>query len=74
MQTTNREVMHCVMRTKDGAGPWVPCPQPASAVDPDGDMLCEQHLERLWFCECDRFNVAGNGMLCPTCQAAGDPR
>jgi hypothetical protein len=62
---------HCVMRTKDGDGPWTPCPQPATTVDPDGAALCEYHLDFLWFCECGRFNVAGNGMLCQVCQAEG---
>ena len=61
---------HCVMRTKDGDGPWTPCPQPAVMIDPDGDALCEQHLELLWSCpDCDWFNGAGNGMPCQVCQA-----
>jgi hypothetical protein len=42
--------------------------QPAMTVDPDGDTLCAEHLEKLWFCDCGRYNVAGNGMPCHVCQ------
>lgn len=65
---------HCSIRTEDGNGPWLPCPHPAVMVDPDGEPLCEAHLEQLWFCECGRFNVAGNGMPCLICQAEEDAR
>jgi hypothetical protein len=62
----------CVIRTKEGEGPWLPCPEPALAVDPDGDALCSAHMDKLWFCDCGGFNVAGNGMPCEGCQAERD--
>jgi hypothetical protein len=63
----------CVIRTKEGVGPWTPCPQPALMVDSDGDALCAAHLEQLWSCpECGGVIAAGNATLCPTCQAEAD--
>jgi hypothetical protein len=67
------EMPPCALRTKDGDGPWCPCPFPASAIDPDGDPLCAQHLESLWFCACGRFNPAGNGLDCAPCQSGEEP-
>jgi|KBSSwiStaDraftv2_1062776.scaffolds.fasta_scaffold1090498_2 hypothetical protein len=72
MRTTNGDARHCVIRTREGDGPWVPCPAPVAMVDFDGDALCEDHLEKLWFCAYGRFNVLGNGLCCPTCQAEED--
>lgn len=65
---------HCALRTKDGAGPWTPCPEPAVMVDPDGDALCAEHLDKMWTCpDCGGFNVAGDGMPCTRCQAGETP-
>lgn len=59
---------HCALRTKDGDGPWLACLHQPTVLDPDGEWLCLAHLEKCWFCECGRFNVAGNGMPCLICQ------
>ena len=41
---------------KAGDGPWRPCPWPAVMADPDGDWLCEEHLDKLWTCpDCGGF-------------------
>jgi hypothetical protein len=64
---------HCVIRTQDGAGPWMPCPEPAAMVDPDGDPLCAAHLEQLWHCpECGWFIASGDATLCAVYQAEAD--
>ena len=66
-----RLMPRCAIRTQDGDSPWRSCPQPAVMIDPDGDLLCQDHADKLWFCDCGRFNVAGNGMLCQVCQEEG---
>jgi hypothetical protein len=65
----------CAIRTQDGDGPWTPCPRPAVMPDPDGDWLCEAHLNQMWTCpDCGGWNPQGNGMPCPACQGDGTTR
>ena len=38
----------CIVRNKDGDGPWTPCPQPGVGIDPDGED--DGLTQRLTYC------------------------